>query len=313
MPAFAIAPSAFTPAAPSALRPPPARPAGPARRAPRAAPRALHLPHTPPPALLAAVNFRNLLPQPRLLPAPAAQHAPAPAPALPPTSFVTAAVKAVGPAVVRIDTERSVSGRVAVPPGMEGLFDDPGLKKFFADEFGAQMVNPTRRTERTLGSGFIVSADGVIVTNAHVVKGVDKLTITLTDGRTFKGVLSGTDDLLDLAVVKIDPNRPTSGPTARGGDGVSEERESDVGAARGVPRMNFGGLAAKPKHPLPVAKLGSSAALSVGDWGEAEHAPLADAGRRVRGACTDSTFLLPPPLSLLQQLRSATRTASTTR
>lgn len=164
------------------------------------------------------------------------------------TSFVTAAVRTIGPAVVRIDTERSIGGGGSLsgispgalgdlPPGLEGLLDDPGLKKFFAEEYGARILPPKRRLERGLGSGFIISEDGIIVTNSHVIKGADKVTVTLTDGRTYNGRVTGTDDLLDLAVIKIDDS--SLSPT--------------------TPR-------ALRNRPLPVAKLGVSADISVGDW-----------------------------------------------
>lgn len=231
------------------------------------APCVAQMPQLPPPVEVAAIGLRNLLPQPRALPAPSSSAETVPRPPAP-SSFVTAAVRAVGPAVVRIDTERSVSGR-DVPPGLEGLFDDPGLKKFFADEFGGRIVPPRKRLERGLGSGFIISEDGVVVTNAHVVKGADKLVVTLTDGRTFKGVVSGTDELLDLAVVKVDPAHPTSSSTT--GSGESPERDGSPSGGlipgRGIgnfPGLGVGGLVGK--KPLPVAKLGSSSALSVGDW-----------------------------------------------
>lgn len=208
--------------------------------------------------------MRNLLPQPRALPAPVPADTAARTPA--PSSFVTAAVKAVGPAVVRIDTERNVSSR-EVPPGLEGLFDDPGLKKFFADEFGGRIVPPKKRLERGLGSGFIISEEGVVVTNAHVVKGADKLIVTLTDGRTFKGVVSGTDELLDLAVVKINPSQPTS---SLSNPADSTERGGSQGGGL-IPGQGLGALPGlgrdmAAKKALPVAKLGSSSSLNVGDW-----------------------------------------------
>lgn len=113
------------------------------------------------------------------------------APTLPPrrqkTSFVTAAVASVGPAVVRIDTERLVDRQP-----LEGyLF--PGLEP------------DGQRRESGQGSGVIVNEEGFILTNAHVVKNAAKVTVTLTDGRVFEGQVKGQDDYMDLAAVKIKP------------------------------------------------------------------------------------------------------------
>jgi len=83
-----------------------------------------------------------------------------------------------------------------------------------------------QRRESGQGSGVILSDDGVILTNAHVVKNAAKVTVTLTDGRTFEGSVKGSDDYMDLAAVKINP-------TGR---------------------------------PLPTAPLGRSDELQVGDW-----------------------------------------------
>lgn len=155
------------------------------------------------------------------------------------TSFVTKAVRSVGAAVVRIDTERVMRGPAGIllqPPGEDGaLFDDSRLKKFFGEYYGKQRVpggggmmpfHEPKRMMRGQGSGFITSKDGLVITNSHVVKGAEKVTVTLTDGRSFVGVVKGTDELLDLAVIKVD---------AQGKD-------------------------------LPVAPLGVSADLQVGDW-----------------------------------------------
>jgi S1-C subfamily serine protease len=187
-------------------------------------------------------------------------------------SFVAEAVRAVGPAVVRIDIERTVPGRALVlPPGLEGMLEDPELRRFFGG--GAGSGAPGQKdlgslVERGLGSGFITSADGVIVTNAHVVKNASKIVVTLTDGRTFDGVVSGTDDLVDLAVVKINPRSPTSSSISSSGPGsYGGGLGSALGGASGG-----GNAAADAAHrklqdkPLPVAMLGSSANVSVGDW-----------------------------------------------
>jgi len=134
------------------------------------------------------------------------------------SSFVTKAVKLVGPAVVRIDTERVV--QLPADPVLE----DPLFRYFFGDEFQRQL--PKERTERGQGSGFFISSDGLLLTNAHVVAKASKVTVTLIDGRSYPGKVVGTDDLLDLAVIRIDTH----------------------------------------SEKVPTAPLGSSGELQVGDW-----------------------------------------------
>uniref|UniRef100_A0A7S0IP79 PDZ domain-containing protein n=1 Tax=Calcidiscus leptoporus TaxID=127549 RepID=A0A7S0IP79_9EUKA len=126
------------------------------------------------------------------------------------TSFVTAAVEAVGPAVVRIDTER--------------LVDRAPLDSYFFPG----LEPDGQRKETGQGSGVILSDDGLIMTNAHVVKNAAKVTVTLTDGRTYEGIVKGSDDFIDLAAVRI--KLPVGGKT------------------------------------LPTAPLGRSDELQVGDW-----------------------------------------------
>lgn len=143
----------------------------------------------------------------------------------PSTSFVTTAVNRVGAAVVRIDTERTITRRV------DPVFEDPFFRRFFGNEFGPGFQGQERL--RGLGSGFIIDKSGIIVTNAHVVDQADKVTVTLKDGRTFQGKVQGSDEVTDLAVVKI-------------------EGGSD----------------------LPVAPLGDSNTVQVGDWAIAVGNPL---------------------------------------
>ena len=111
-----------------------------------------------------------------------------------PTNFVTDVVKKVGPAVVRINASRTVQTKL--PP----VFNDPYFRQFFGDRL-PQI--PDTKVERGTGSGFIISADGIILTNSHVIDGADKVTVTLTDGRTLPGEVMGTDPITDMAVVKI--------------------------------------------------------------------------------------------------------------
>ena len=102
-------------------------------------------------------------------------------------NFVSKAVQRVGPAVVRLDTERVVSGRGFSSP----FADDPFFRQFFGDAFPQ---GPREFTEQGQGSGFIVDGSGIVLTNAHVVSDADTVTVTLRDGRTFDGEVKGADD-----------------------------------------------------------------------------------------------------------------------
>ncbi len=112
---------------------------------------------------------------------------------LPPNNlnFIADVVREVGPAVVRINASRTVD----VP----GAFGNPLIERFFGSEF----FPPEQRVQRGTGSGFIISEDGRILTNAHVVEGADEVTVVLKDGRRFEGEVVGADPVTDVAVVKI--------------------------------------------------------------------------------------------------------------
>ena len=101
----------------------------------------------------------------------------------------------LSPAVVNIDVEAMVTRSV------NPFADDPFFRQFFGEEY--------KRFSRTVpmkgrGSGFIVSRDGHILTNNHVVEGADKITATFPDGKTYKAKVLGKDPTFDLAVLKID-------------------------------------------------------------------------------------------------------------
>src|SRR5690348_4923627 len=98
----------------------------------------------------------------------------------------------VTPAVVNISTRTRVAVR-------DPYFDDPIFRQFFG-----LPSSPRERVEQSLGSGVIVdAAKGYVLTNNHVVGGADDITVTLQDGRTFKGKLIGTDPDTDVAVIRI--------------------------------------------------------------------------------------------------------------
>ncbi len=112
-----------------------------------------------------------------------------------PSNFVVDVVQSTGPAVVRINAQKTVKAQ------RPGALNDPFLERFF----GSQMPPmPNEQIQRGTGSGFIVSDDGKIFTNAHVVDGADEVTVTLKDGRTFPGRVMGSDPSTDVAVVKIE-------------------------------------------------------------------------------------------------------------
>jgi serine protease Do len=111
------------------------------------------------------------------------------------------AAKRAMPSVVKI----SVSKVVKTPTGMqgpEGMENDPFFRQFFGGRFQA----PRPHREGGLGSGVIVSPDGYILTNNHVVDDATDVTVTLPDRREFKGRVVGKDAKIDLAVVKIEAN-----------------------------------------------------------------------------------------------------------
>jgi len=106
-------------------------------------------------------------------------------------------VKQVAPAVVNIYTRRVV--RQNVSP----LMADPVLRQFFGQGMGL----PQDRVERSLGSGVLVRADGVVVTNNHVIRNSQEITVVLADRREFEATLLGSDERTDLAVLKIDTGK----------------------------------------------------------------------------------------------------------
>jgi serine protease Do len=158
-------------------------------------------------------------------------------------------VQAAGPAVVYIETSvkaptrSSRRGAQMLPFGGGG--SDPMMEDFFRRFFGEAFPMPRggqqpdapaekgngRLLPQGSGSGFILSADGVVMTNAHVVDGADEVTVKLTDKRQFKAKVLGKDERSDIAVLKID----ASGlPFVRTGD-VNQLRVGEWVIAIGAP------------------------------------------------------------------------------
>jgi serine protease Do len=117
----------------------------------------------------------------------------------------------VKPAVVNISTSKTYKGRggLGMPFGRSPFGDD------FFDRFFGDM--PQREfKQRSLGSGFIISSDGYIFTNNHVVEKADKILVKVTDGKEYEAKIIGTDAKTDIALIKIKPNN--SLPVADIGD-----------------------------------------------------------------------------------------------
>ena len=134
-------------------------------------------------------------------------------------SFVAMAVRRVAPAVVRIDTERRVQGS-----GLDPMLLDPLLRETLGDL-------PSIHHQHGQGSGVVIATKpeenhALVLTNAHVVDGVDSVEVTLADGHSLSGTVSGSDSITDLALVTL--------------------RSGDI--------------------TIQAAQLGDSASLEVGDW-----------------------------------------------
>jgi serine protease Do len=133
------------------------------------------------------------------------------------TPEFTKLAKKLKPTVVNISTSKTVAQKRQHSFGM-----DP-FQEYFEKFFEGQRQQQYK--QRSMGSGFIISNDGYIITNNHVVSGADEIKVKLSDGREFKGEVKGRDEKLDLALVKI-----------------------------------------VAKGQLPVAPLGDSDKLEVGEW-----------------------------------------------
>jgi len=115
-------------------------------------------------------------------------------------------VKRAAPAVVNISSSKVVKTRGYQMPGM---FDDPFFRQFFGGRMPQQQQPRTERSQ-SLGSGVIVSPDGYILTNNHVIDGATEVKVSFADKREYPAKIIGTDPMTDVAVIKINEhNLPT--------------------------------------------------------------------------------------------------------
>lgn len=131
--------------------------------------------------------------------------------------------KKLKPTVVNISTAKTIKPQRRLQRPYNNPFGNDPFQDFFDRFFDEQQQHPQK--QKSLGSGFIISDEGYIITNNHVVAEADEIKVKLSDGREFKGELKGSDEKLDLALLKI---------TA--------------------------------KDHLPVAALGDSDKIEIGEW-----------------------------------------------
>jgi len=143
-------------------------------------------------------------------------------------SAIKAAISAIGPAVVRID----VTSTVTVSNPFSDMFDDPFFRRFF----DTPEDEPQQRTARSLGSGFVIlhEQEKLVITNRHVIADASEIKVTDAQGTTWSGSVIGSDDVLDVAVLRL------SGDTSE----------------------------------LPTVVLGDSDTIELGDWAIAIGSPL---------------------------------------
>ncbi len=109
-------------------------------------------------------------------------------------------VERVMPAVVNIASTKIVR----TPQTSSPFFSDPFFRQFFGDQFSQQFHFPREQREKSLGSGVIVTSDGYVLTNNHVIDGASDIKVSLADKREFKARVIGTDPRTDIAVLKVD-------------------------------------------------------------------------------------------------------------
>ena len=160
----------------------------------------------------------------------------------------TGIVERNGPAVVNISVTQKVKTSAAMPQ-FQGVDPDDPLFQFFR-RFGGQ-IPFGQVPQHGLGSGFIVSADGVILTNAHVVADASEVTVKLTDKREFQAKVIGTDKLSDVAVLKIDARDL---PTVKLGSGANlkvGEWVLAIGSPFGFENSVTSGIVSAKSRSLP--------------------------------------------------------------
>ncbi len=179
-------------------------------------------------------------------------------------------VRKSAPSVVNIYTQTTVRTRQRMH-----LFNDPFFKRFFGDQFGKEFGGQRKQQQNSLGSGVIVSDDGVIVTNRHVIDGADEIRVVLHDRREFDARVLSTDEKTDLAILKIDAEGSVPAlPLADSDNLLVGDLVLAIGNPFGVGQTVTSGIvSALSRTGVGLSKLGSfiqtDAAINPGNSGGA--------------------------------------------
>lgn len=163
-------------------------------------------------------------------------------------NIITKTVASVSPAVVGINVTEV---RQVNNPFFNPFFNDPFFQQFFGDQSYSQEV-------KGLGSGFLISKDGYILTNDHVAGNAKKITVTLTDGRHYEAKVVGTDKVSDVCLLKIDENKLPFLKLGNSGDIIIGEWAIALGNPFGLfdvndqPTVTVGVISAKNMNLEPV-------------------------------------------------------------
>lgn len=149
--------------------------------------------------------FRSCIPEPEIATLSWAEESRLPSQSpIPNSRTVIAVAKQAKASVVNVSSTKKVSEGQGFLESPSPFFDDPFFRRFFGEEFERRFRRPREFRQEGMGSGVIVSADGYIVTNNHVVENADEIEVSLPDKRTFKAKVIGTDPKTDVAVIKIE-------------------------------------------------------------------------------------------------------------
>ena len=151
------------------------------------------------------LSVQSCLPEPKLTaPSWAEEASLLSASLIPRSQTVVAVAKQAKASVVNVSSTTNVGEGPGLSEAPSPFFDDPFFRRFFGEEFQRRFREPKEFRQEGMGSGVIVSADGYIVTNNHVVEHAGEIDVTLADKRTFKAKVIGTNPKTDVAVIKIE-------------------------------------------------------------------------------------------------------------